>query len=95
MNIVGLKQADVDALNLQAKGDSVLATRLRWYQNELDVLYFKEQRGEVPSGTWTGAVADMKAANPWPDGYTSPTTVLLASIATLHNQLAGKSQVTP
>ena len=70
MNIVGLKQADVDALNLKAKGDSVVASRRAMYQNELDGLYFKEQRGEVPVGTWKQAVADMKLANPYPEGYT-------------------------
>ena len=69
MNIVGLKQADVDALNLQAKGDSVVASRRAMYQNELDGLYFKEQRGEVPVGSWKQAVADMKAKNQYPEGY--------------------------
>jgi hypothetical protein len=39
------------------------------YQNELDGLYFKEQRGEVPVGTWKQAVADMKAKNQYPEGY--------------------------
>ena len=70
MNIVGLKQADVDADTLKAKGDSVVASRRAMYQNELDGLYFKEQRGEVPVGSWKQAVADMKLANPYPEGYT-------------------------
>ena len=69
MNIVGLKQADVDAEALKAKGDSVVASRRAMYQNELDGLYFKEQRGEVPVGTWKQAVADMKAQNQYPEGY--------------------------
>ena len=69
MNITGLKQADVDAANLKAQGDSVLATRLQMYNNLLDGLYFKEQRGEVPVGTWKQAVIDMKASNPYPEGY--------------------------
>ena len=71
MNIVGLKQADVDAEALKEKGDSVVASRRAMYQNELDGLYFKEQRGEVPVGSWKQAVADMKLANPYPEGYTS------------------------
>ena len=70
MNIVGLKQADVDAEALKEKGDSVVASRRAMYQNELDGLYFKEQRGEVPVGSWKQAVADMKLANPYPEGYT-------------------------
>ena len=69
MNIVGLKQADVDAEALKEKGDSVVASRRAMYQNELDGLYFKEQRGEVPVGTWKQAVADMKAKNQYPEGY--------------------------
>ena len=72
MNITGLKQADVDAANLKAQGDSVLATRSQMYNNLLDGLYFKEQRGEVPVGTWKQAVIDMKAANPYPAGYVPP-----------------------
>ena len=69
MNIVGLKQADVDAANLKAQGDSVLATRQAWYHTISDPMYFKEQRGEIPVGTWKQAVIDMKASNPYPEGY--------------------------
>ena len=72
MNITGLKQADVDAANLKAQGDSVLATRQAWYHTIGDPMYFKEQRGEVPVGTWKQAVIDMKAANPYPAGYVPP-----------------------
>ena len=70
MKLIGIKQEQVDAEDLKAKGDSVVATRQAMYQNELDGLYFKEQRGEVPVGSWKQAVADMKLANPYPEGYT-------------------------
>ena len=72
MKLVGIKQEQVDAEALKAKGDSVLATRSQMYNNLLDGLYFKEQRGEVPVGTWKQAVIDMKAANPYPAGYVPP-----------------------
>ena len=70
MKLIGIKQEQVDAEDLKAKGDSVVATRQAMYQNELDGLYFKEQRGEVPVGSWKQAVADMMLANPYPEGYT-------------------------
>ena len=70
MKLIGIKQEQVDAEDLKAKGDSVVASRRMMYQNELDGLYFKEQRGEVPVGSWKQAVADMKLANPYPEGYT-------------------------
>jgi hypothetical protein len=69
MKLVGKKQADVDADALQAKGQTVLDTRISWFHNIGDPIYMKEQRGEVPVGSWKQAVADMKASNPWPDGY--------------------------
>jgi hypothetical protein len=65
----GLTQDEVDAQALKAKGDSVVAIRQGWFHNVGDPLYFKEQRGEVPVGSWKQAVADMKAANPYPEGY--------------------------
>ena len=71
MVLNGLTQAQVDADALKAKGDSVVAIRQAWYHNEGDPMYFKEQRGEVPVGSWKQAVADMKLANPYPEGYTS------------------------
>ena len=69
MKLVGIKQEQVDAEALKAKGDSVLATRQAWYHTISDPMYFKEQRGEVPVGTWKQAVIDMKASNPYPEGY--------------------------
>ena len=69
MKLVGIRQEQVDAEALKAKVDSVVASRRAMYQNELDGLYFKEQRGEVPVGTWKQAVADMKAQNQYPEGY--------------------------
>jgi hypothetical protein len=93
MNITGLKQADVDAANLKAQGDSVLATRQAWYHTIGDGIRFKQDRGEVPAGTWEQAVADMKSSNPYPDGYVSPTTAMLSSVAALHVSLAAKGQL--
>ena len=95
MQLQGQTKAQVDALALQNLGNSVLFTRQSWYRSVGDGIYLKEQRQEVPSGTWAQAVSDMKAANPWPSGYTSPTAAMLASLTALHNQLAGKSQVSP
>jgi len=69
----GLSQAQVDKNNLNTQGDLVLATRQSWYHNIGDPLYMKEQRGEVASGTWKAAVAEMKAKNPYPNGYAAPT----------------------
>lgn len=69
MKLVGIRQEQVDAEALKAKGDSVVASRRAMYQNELDGLYFKEQRGEIPVGTWKQAVTDMKAKNQYPEGY--------------------------
>ena len=36
MKLIGIKQEQVDAEDLKAKGDSVVATRQAMYQNELD-----------------------------------------------------------
>ena len=69
MVLNGLTQAQVDADSLKAKGDSVVAIRQAWFHNEGDPMYFKEQRGEVPVGSWKQAVADMKSQNPYPEGY--------------------------
>lgn len=34
------------------------------YQTEADPLFFKEQRGEVPTGTWLAKVDEIKARYP-------------------------------
>ncbi len=34
--------------------------RRQAYQNESDPLFFKEQRGEVPVGTWESKVQEIK-----------------------------------
>ena len=66
------RNADQVAANaLAAQGAAVLAMRQNWYRMTGDALYFQEQRGEVPVGSWKQAVADMKLANPYPEGYTS------------------------
>ena len=67
--LTGKTQAEVDADALKAKGDSVVAIRQAWFHNQGDPMYFKEQRGEVPVGSWKQAVADMRLANPYPEGY--------------------------
>lgn len=69
MKLVGIRQEQVDAEALKAKGDSVVAIRQAWFHNQGDPMYFKEQRGEVPVGSWKQAVADMKLANPYPEGW--------------------------
>ena len=69
MVLSGLTQAEVDTQALKAKGDSVVAIRQAWFHTTGDPMYFKEQRGEVPVGSWKQAVADMKSANPYPEGY--------------------------
>jgi hypothetical protein len=74
----GLTQAQVDADALKASGDSVVASRQAWYHTVGDGIWFKQQRGEVPEGTWETAVAVMKSDNPYPDGYTSPTAAMVA-----------------
>ena len=75
MKLVGITQEQVDAKELKAKGDSVLAKRQQWYHDSGDPMYFQEIRGEGASvkgntKSWKQAVADMKAANPYPEGYT-------------------------
>ena len=93
MKLVGIKQDQVDADNLKALGDSVVASRQAWYHTIGDGIRFKQDRGEVPAGTWEQAVADMKSSNPYPDGYVSPTTAMLSSVAALHVSLAAKGQL--
>jgi len=41
------------------------ALRAAAYREESDPLYFKEQRGEVESGTWLAKVAEIKSR--WPE----------------------------
>jgi hypothetical protein len=84
VKLVGIRQEQVDAEALTAKGQSVLDARISWYHTVGDGIWFKEQRGEVPPGTWEQAVTDMKASNPYPDGYTSPTKAVLASLSAFH-----------
>ena len=78
MKLVGIRQEQVDAEALKAKGDSVVASRQGWYHTIGDGIWFKQQRGEVPDGTWEQAVAGMKSDNPYPDGYTSPTSAMVS-----------------
>lgn len=40
------------------------ALRAQAYRNESDPIFFKEQRGEVPAGTWLASVAEIKARYP-------------------------------
>lgn len=41
------------------------ALRAQAYRDESDPLFFQEQRGEVPPGTWLAKIAEIKAR--WPD----------------------------
>lgn len=41
------------------------AHRAHAYREESDPLFFQEQRGEVPTGTWLAKVAEIKAR--WPE----------------------------
>jgi hypothetical protein len=41
------------------------ALRSQAYRDESDPLFFKEQRGEVPDGTWLAKVEEIKAR--WPE----------------------------
>lgn len=41
------------------------AMRAAAYREESDPLFFKEQRQEVPEGTWLAKVAEIKSR--WPD----------------------------
>ena len=93
MKLVGIKQEQVDAEALKDLGDFVVASRQAWYHTIGDGIRFKQDRGEVPAGTWEQAVADMKSSNPYPDGYVSPTTAMLSSVAALHVSLAAKGQL--
>ena len=38
--------------------------RRGYYESETDHLFFEEQRGEVPEGTWAAKVAEIKARFP-------------------------------
>lgn len=53
------QQQIVQALNAQAQ-----SARTAAYLSETDPLFFKEQRGEVPAGTWLAAVQAVKDAHP-------------------------------
>lgn len=49
----------VQALNALSQ-----SARTAAYLGEIDPLFFKEQRGEVPAGTWLAAVQAVKEAHP-------------------------------
>lgn len=48
--------------------DSLTYAQLRElaYKLEADPLFFQEQRGEVPAGTWAAKIAEIKARYPKP-----------------------------
>jgi hypothetical protein len=41
--------------------------RRGYYESETDHLFFEEQRGEVPEGTWAAKVAEIKERVPKPE----------------------------
>ena len=40
--------------------------RKKAYETESDQLFFKEQRGEIPAGTWNAKIAEIKTRFPKP-----------------------------
>ena len=55
--------ADVASRNAQAAEQRKQA-RAEAYRTESDPLFFQEQRGEVPAGTWLAKVEEIKAQYP-------------------------------
>lgn len=59
----------LDAGNVPEPADALptpaySSLRAQAYRDESDPIFFKEQRGEVPTGTWLAKVAEIKAR--WP-----------------------------
>ena len=50
---------DTEKINAEAD-----ASRQSAYTSESDALFFKEQRGEIPEGTWAAKVAEIKKRFP-------------------------------
>ena len=50
---------DIEKINAEADN-----RRRAAYTAESDALFFKEQRGEIPAGTWAAKVAEIKAKFP-------------------------------
>lgn len=48
----------------EAKNTATDVLRRTAYREESDPIFFKEQRGEVDSGTWAAKVAEIKAKYP-------------------------------
>jgi hypothetical protein len=65
----GLTKSQVDDAEIKAQGDVVLVIRKAWYNKIGDPMFFDEQRGKYPTGTWLTAVEKMKLENPYPEGY--------------------------
>lgn len=49
---------------LPNRSPSLRDLRAEAYREESDPIFFKEQRGEVPAGTWLASVAEIKARYP-------------------------------
>jgi hypothetical protein len=56
---------EADRVDRAAK--AVQKNRRAAYQTESDPLFFQEQRGEVPAGTWEAKVAEIKVEYPKPE----------------------------
>lgn len=52
------------AARLDVQQALVKARREQAYREESDPLYFQEQRGDVPLGTWLAKIAEIKARYP-------------------------------
>jgi len=59
------EKADADGAPARA-AERVQVSRRAAYQAEADTLFFEEQRGEVPSGTWVAKVEEIKTRFPKP-----------------------------
>lgn len=52
------------AVDTEAQKAEIDVLRCAAYREESDPIFFKEQRGEVDSGTWAAKVAEIKAKYP-------------------------------
>lgn len=50
----------------QLTAEQLRALRQLAYQTEADAVFFKEQRGEVPVGTWLALIDEIKLRYPEP-----------------------------
>lgn len=61
---VPITDEEAEALRPKPTGPSYLDLRAAAYKTEADPLFFQEQRGEVPAGTWAAKIAEIKSRYP-------------------------------